>query len=305
MSTILGCGPLAAVDGPRPLRARYGLLQAAEKQGLEVRLIPNEPGPQRWLNGVESMLAPPHDGAIHTPFYDGTGDNTKTDGELHDNPKAWPVTVYVADTCAAFIVASDLDEFRAKLLEKLTVVEGSNAAEAWFTGTGAPVDAATITDANTDILNGGVALSLIQALAALEGAIAQEKIAGVIHMSPLAAVILGGSGHIIRPDPKGGDLDVLRTVVGTLVVPDQGYVGGTTPEGESAASATQEWMFATGAIDIRREQPVVLPETIAAALDRGLGATLGSPNAVTLRAERNYLITYDNTIQAAVLANRS
>lgn len=310
MTSILGCGPTLGVDGPPPFRPLYGLLQAAEAQVPGVRFVPADPGAPRWENGIAAHPYPAHPGAIHTPFYDGTGPNVKDDGDASEIPEFWPVTVYEADTCTANIVGptAAFADFKDRLLIKFAVTEGPTVAHAFLTGEGAPVAAATPGDSNVDILASGAAQTLQVGLAALEGAIADAHMGGVIHMSPMAALLLSAAGHIIRPDPLNTrNQNVLRSGVGTLIVPDQGYADGATPSGGSNPTATQEWMYATGPVDIRRDEIQTIPETIREALDRGLtsGATNGQANSVTVRVERNYLVSFDNTIQAAVLVNRS
>jgi hypothetical protein len=88
------------------------------------------------------------------------------------------------------------------------------------------------------------------------------------------------------------------------VVPDFGYAPGADPVGHAAAGATEEWAYATGPIDIRRSEMFTLPERVDQALDRSVGATNGSPNTITYRAERYYLPIWDTAVQAAVLIDR-
>jgi hypothetical protein len=149
--------------------------------------------------------------------------------------------------------------------------------------------------------------SLANAIALLELEIALSGRQGLIHMSPAAAVA-GSASHILADLNIG----VLRTINGTVVVPGYGYAAGATPAASDGfpgghtdpATITQEWIYASGPVDVRRSDIFTLPETVAEALDRGLGATQDVPNAITYRAERYELVDWDTTVQAAVLIDR-
>lgn len=306
--TQIACGPHAVIDGPPPLPPRYGLLQAAASLVPGVRFVTNEVGPERWLNGVEALPFPHHAGATHSP-YDTSGSATKEVGDPQDAQPFWPLTVYVSDKCSTFRNDND-DEYRSRILTNLAAVESANVAHSILTGNGLPVASPRLSDGEGEFPNGNTAASMPLALAALEGAIARARRAGVIHMSPIAASILSGSGHILVHDPLNTrEENVLRTVNGTLVIPDQGYVDGATPApspgSHPPASATQEWMYASGFVEVRRTETFINPPTLREALDTGLSATLGDSNTITYQAERYYLVSWDNTLQAAVLANRS
>lgn len=300
---LIGCGPLVTVDGPPPFPPRYGLLQAAAAAVAGVRLVPNDAGPERWLNGVEMLPYPQHAGAVHSPYNEGSPTNEKEVGDpVDDAPQFWPVTVYVADRCNAYAVGNDA-AYRDRIMLQLAAVESARVARSLLTGDGFPAGSPRLSDGGGTFPNNDFAVSLPRALSMLEGEIAASGRGGVIHMSPIALTLLAGQGHIIEPDPlnlRGSD--VLRTKWGTLVIPDAGYVVGSTPTGHAAPSPSQEWLYATGPVDVRRTETFINPETVAEALDRGLGATAGNTNTISYQAERHYLVAWDNTIQAAVLA---
>lgn len=303
--TQIACGPSAVIDGPPPAPPRYGLLQAAEKLLGGVRFVTDN---DRWLNSVKQLPYFHHAGATHSPF-DQSGPATKEQGETDDEVQFWPLTVYVPGTCSAFRI-EDEDEFQARININLAAVESAVVANAVLTGDGLPVGSPRLSDGQGTFPNGNTAATLPQAIAALEGAIARSRRAGIIHMSPIAASLLSAAGHVFMLDPSDArGQDVLMTRLGTLVIPDAGYIDGATPApspgSHPAPTATQEWIYASGFVDVRRTATFVSPPTLAEALDRGLGATLGNPNTITFLAERYYLVNWDNTLQAAVLANRA
>lgn len=304
--TQINCGPYAVIDGPPPLPPRYGLLQAAASLVSDVRFVTSPAGPERWLNGAKVLPYPHHAGATHSRF-DASGAATKEVGDAGDEAQFYPVTVYVSDQCSSYRV-DDNDAYIARINANLAAVEGAVIAHALLTGDGLPAGSPRLSDGEGEFPEGNTAVSLPRALAALEGAIARSRRAGVIHMSPVAASILSGSGHILVHDPLNTrEENVLRTVNGTLVIPDQGYIEGATPAPEGAgthpvATPLQAWLYASGSIEVRRTETFVNPPTLEQALDTGLSASVGGTNVITYQAERYYLVSWDNTLQAAVLA---
>lgn len=304
--TQIACGPYAVIDGPPPAPPRYGLLQAAEKLLAGVRFVTDG---DRWMNGVKQLPYFHEPGSTWSTF-DQSGPAAKDAADGEDEQQFWPLTVYVPGTCSAFRMADEA-EFRTRININLAAVESAVVANALMTGDGLPLASPRLSDGGGEFPNGNTPLTLPQAIAALEGAIARSRRAGIIHMSPIAASLLSAAGHIFMfdsADQRGQD--VLMSRLGTLVIPDAGYIDGAAPAPDGLvvhppASATQEWMYASGFIDVRRTATEVMPPTLAQALDTGMSASLGNTNTITFLAERNYLVNWDNTLQAAVLANRS
>ena len=89
------------------------------------------------------------------------------------------------------------------------------------------------------------------------------------------------------------------------MVAGAGYIG-AFPMGGSAPSGDQEWAFASGLVEVHRDQDQILGPTIGQSMDR-------TTNDVYLIAERNYLLAWlgrqsstdENHIQAGVLIDRS
>lgn len=320
--TTIGYGPLERIDGPPPLAPLYGLLAAAQAPAAGVRLvvdtydgqvvdlsagngpsmeevlaelraagsIPANAGQERWLNGVEVFPYPPDAGSIHDACATGTS-AVKGDGEEVTNPQFGAITAYVAETCRSYKIW-DQAAFRARAVAALSAVESSIVARHFLTGEGLSTPNPHLADGNADILNGGHVTNAMNGLALLEQAIAETGRQGIIHCSPQFAE--GAAFGRLSLDNRTG---VIRTINGTVVIPDYGYAVSATPTGGSSPAGTQEWIYATGPVDIRRSEVFVLPENVSEALDR-------TNNAVTYRAERYYLIDWDTELQAAVLADR-
>jgi hypothetical protein len=166
---------------------------------------------------------------------------------------------------------------------------------------GADVDGGRfLADSGATFPNGASATRPNHAIQVLEEAISGTGRLGLIHCSPMLATALLGSGFAIS-DKSG----VIRTINGNVVIPDAGYVGVSAPEGAPGGlSATEEWAYATGPVDIRRSEIFTTPDTLVQALDRSLGATNDRSNTFTYRAERYSVSVWDTALQAAVLVDR-
>lgn len=301
MSSV-GFGPLARIDGPPPIAPLYGLLPAAEAPAGGVRIVGpdlDDRGVDRWINGVELAEYPPDTPDVFDPCAGSSvaAATTKGFGTALSNSQFGAFTLWLAATCTAARIP-DHEAFKAKLLAVFAATESFGIAKEFMLGARMPSNP-HLADGNGTFPNGNVATKPVNGLGILEAAIAASGRQGLIHCSPQMATALLGGGFAI--DNKTG---VIRTINGIVVIPDFGYAAGSTPATRPAPTGTQEWMYATGPIDIRRSETFVIPDNPAEALDRGLGATSGSANAVTYRAERYYLVDWDTVVQSAVLVDR-
>lgn len=301
MSSI-GYGPLERIDGPPPLRPVYGLLQAAEAPAGGVRIVPDADarGVERWINGVEVYPYPPQTGDVQDACAPGTVQHVKDDGDIDwQHPQFGAMTAYLPVTCTTYKVPSQ-EEFKARAIASFEAVESGIVAFEFMTGTQMPAQPHLSDGAGTFPL-GDTVVGITRAIAALEEEIALTRRQGVIHVSPqLVASYL----QFWSLDNRTG---VIRTINGTVIIPDAGYAAGSTPTGHAGPSGTQEWLYATGPIDVRRSETFVMPEKVSEAVDRGTGmngASNGKANSLTYRVERYYVVDWDTTLQAAVLADR-
>jgi hypothetical protein len=309
----VGYGPLERIDGPPPLRPLYGLVQVAEASAAGVRIVVDEQagpgdlgvapgileplaGQQRWLNGVEVYPYPPDVPDVYDPCAQGTWSVAKGFGTTLKHPTFGAMTVHIDETCTAIRVPSQ-EDYKARAVASLVATESAAVAKELMGGAKMPLNP-HYADGNGAFPNGNAATSILHGIALLEDEIAKSGRAGLIHITPGLATIARDRWAISL---DGG---LLRTVTGTIVVPDCGYQGSAQPGSRPAPSGTKEWIFATGPIDLRRGEIFVTPETVAEALDRGVGATNSTPNSITYRAERYYLATWDTHVQAAVLVDR-
>jgi hypothetical protein len=91
----------------------------------------------------------------------------------------------------------------------------------------------------------------------------------------------------LQPQNPGTMLRAPMTRRGSIVVAGGGYTGtGPTGNAGAAVTATAEWMYATGPVDVRLDTIDVQPDSLAEATDR-------TTNTVVFRAGRRALVTFD------------
>lgn len=297
----IGTGPLWRVDGPPPLRPIYGLLQAADTPSGGVRIIPDADGGgvERWGNGVEVWPYPPDLADVFNSCAPGSEAYIKGDGSEIETPQFNAMTVWLPETCSASRIPNQ-EEFKARAVAVMTAVESAAVAYELLSGARLPRNP-HLSDGNGTFPNDDDVTSVLNGLALLEGEIAKSGRQGLIHISPMVAVIARNVWGISSTETPSG---LLRTANGTVVIPDAGYVWGASPHNHAEATDTEEWIYATGPIDVRRSEIVVVPDRVEDALDRGMGATNDKPNSITYRVERDYVVDWDTEVQAAVLVDR-
>lgn len=336
----IGFGPITRIDGPLPVPPVYGLLQAAAAPAAGVRIVvdtddgpvdlndlsstdetmdaaiarlinegilPETAGDIRWANGAEVYPYPPGQPDTYEPCNPASSSEaTKNFGSDLEHPEFAATTLYLAETCTSYKVWNQA-AFKARAVAAFTAVQGSGLARNLLTGEANPFSP-HLADANSNCIfpNGDTVTNAVNALALLEQEIGLTGQLGLIHCSPGFA---DGLAAQFQVDDRGG---VIRTINGNVVIPDAGYArsrdnaGFGSPHGRPASSGTEEWVYATGPVDIRLSEIFVLPENVEEALDRGTpdSATTGRSNSITYRVERYALTTWDTELQVAVLADR-
>lgn len=309
MSTDLGVsvGPFYRLDGALPLPRKYHLLQVAQEIPLD------QLGPEHWLAGAWLQVYPQDQPGIFDPCASSGTDSTKALGEEISLPKFAAFTAYLAETCNSARIGPDPETwFLPRLRAVFPVIEPKAAEIVLATGGGVELNGSPVphlTDANLDELNGGAAVSPLEALALLEDAIGRTGRGGVIHATPYT-VTLWGSGSRLYIDGAGR----LRTVAAdTLIVVGDGYID-THPDDKGAPTTHQAWAYATGMVRYLADPPMSTPDE-GDLIYPGLymQALNTATNEVTYRIERNLLITFDSDttsgtnppLQAGVLLDSS
>jgi hypothetical protein len=285
MTTITAPAPLVRLDAPLPSPRQFTLLDAAQ--------IINDA--ERWQAGARINAYPAGPASTFDPCSTGTGRAKAVDAD-NTTEEFSSFTVYLGATCTGRSIGSDSAWYRERLRLAFEAVEAAAVERVLVTGDGFD---RYLGDDNMAVLGSG-AVTPLEGLALLEEAIGAVGGGGIIHAAP--AVVTYWESLTLLENVRG----VKRTrAKGTPVAAGDGYID-ALPDGESAPASDREWAFASGPVQIRRDQtPEIVPGDYSQSFDR-------SSNEVTLLAERNYLLTFvgrqssgdTNHVQAGVLIDR-
>lgn len=292
-----GAGPTWRIDGPAPQAPPHSLLQSA-------RVVDDvgEEGIERFPNGVTVYPYPVGPAGAWDPC--STGSNReKIPGAAVPIPEFDAFVVYLADECSGFSVSRPgmtVDQaqkaYVARVQAALEAIESAAVEAELMAGAimGGSPDQPFLANGDGAFPWGDNPTTVVNAVAVLENEIAQTGRLGMLHCTPGFATTMKSHG-LLELDPNGP----LRTVNGNVVVPGFGYaqVDSTPDGGHPSPSALQEWVYATGPVELRRSRISIVPATLAEALDR-------ETNTVEYFAERAWAVDWDTVLQAAVLADR-
>lgn len=264
-------------------------------------VVQEVPGPDHWQAGV-----------MHQPIPCASARTTiapcPVAGSLTKAPSATgmpvigadPFTVYSYVECGP--IGHSTTEWERIALDTLIQGEERAVETTFWTGavstTGAPLvvphlaEDAEVVDSNGAItqlaaspVTTGTAVDVVEAIGALEGALANcYGGVGVLHV-PRAAIAHMSNKGLVHDDGTGR----LRTVAGTLVAAGGAYPG-TSPAGANPGSGFA-WFYATGAVQMYRST-ASLTSNFVEAVDT-------TENDLVLIAERTYVLTWDCCLFAA------
>lgn len=265
------------VASPPFTPAQFGLLSVAT--------LIDEADPH-WRNGVQAELQScraaslTYDGCVSVTDPQGSTNPTKTAPRGVTTQVSEPFTLYGAFHCAPVGHAPADVESRAG--EALVRGEGRTLERVFeigysdLNGETAP-DATDVVNPNLNDAATTVVAGTFPAVTAL--GILEKKLGlcyggvGVIHMDRYMATVLSTNGTLYRDGSR------LRTDLGTLVAAGTGYLG------SGAGALANEWMYATGAVTVRRS-PVEFVGDFSSTIDR-------ATNDVFFIAERTYVVSVD------------
>jgi len=271
MAPITGIGVRLDLDGPRPVAPPYSLLKTPG-------VVVSDDG--RWMNGVNLDTYPTDVPVVWDPCSAGTF-RTKDDGSGSLVPQFDPFVIYIPATCSTFSLGR-LKEMLAASFDAMQSYGAELGFAAGVTGMGNPF----LADGSLTQLGAG-AISAAEGLARLENAIGATGQGGIIHLTPAILSVL--KADKVEADETGA----LITANGTPVAVGGGYQD-IRPSGKAAPSDGQDWMYATGPVEVRLG-PITITDLVTS-LDR-------SDNTVTFRAERAVLATWDTALQVGVLVD--
>lgn len=277
--SITAVGPALDLDGPLPVKPKYGLLD-----------IPGvRHDAYRELNGVVVYGYPEEVPQSWEPCSSGTF-RTKDEGAGVSTPRFDAVGLYVPITCSALSVSNNGNTWRdfarrAEVVLEATLSYGvADVLAKGVVGSANPF----LGDAGVTKLNGGASTAALNALAFLENAIGETGRKGMIHADPATAT--AWAWYL-----EDRDGDVKYTIAnGTPVSISGGYTGGLA-NGSSAAAGTS-WAYASGPVEVYVGEATLVGEDINGTLDT-------SNNDVTFRAERYVLAEWDTSLQSAILVD--
>jgi len=273
--SITAVGPALAVDGPLPAAPPFSLISIP---GVVVG------DGDRWMNGVNVDGYPADTPSLWEPCSTGTY-RTKEEGGDLPQARFDPIVAYLPITCSA-LGNSDWRAFAARAERALQATISFAVEEALSQGVILSTNP-FFADANLDILS-PAAVTPAVGLSYLEDAIGATGRAGIIHATP---------GTVAAWDDIEAVEGVLTTVNGTPVAAGGGYIGADPVAGATAA-AGQAWAFATGPVQVRLSEMLLVGDDINGTLDT-------SNNDLTFRAEVYALPVWDTALQAGVLIDWS
>lgn len=280
MSTFTAVGPALDLDGPLPVAPPHSLLLT---EGVVV-----ERDATRVLNGVNVWGYPEDCPSLWEPCGDGTF-QVKEDDSTQSVPRFDAFVVYTPITCSPMNVGNDLDELNRRAVAVLEATESSGIERALAAGVTQSSNP-FFGDGNVSKPNGNTAVSARVGFSFMEQAIGGTCRAGLIHATP--AAIVAAQTYPVSDRIQ----DMLVTTNGTKVVSGMGYQGVGPTGALPTPGATQDWLFATGPVQVYLGPLVVT--TPRESLDR-------SDNTLTFRAERYVVALWDTALQAAVLVDWS
>ena len=268
-------GPRLDLNGPLPVAPRHSLLNTP---GVVVADDDNG----RWLNGVNVIGYPASTPLTWNACIPESSDlGVKDEGEAGDQAQFDPFVCYLPVTCSALDYAYIADWSKVVLEATYSMAVEKGLAGVDVAGLGPNP---SLGDGNVQVLAGGSAKSPIVALSYLENAIGETGREGMVHATPATITQLNTDTFL--------DPETLLTTNGNRVVSGDGYIGATA--NGLTAGAGQDWMFASGPVEVRIS-PLAITD-LRESLDRSI-------NEITFRAERWVLVTWDTSLQAAVLVD--
>jgi hypothetical protein len=213
---------------------------------------------------------------------------TKTPGTVVSQQPTDAFLVYLAVRCTTR--GLDRAGLRDKARTAFQVYEDSVAEDQFWNGT---IDTTIphLTDAGAHSVT-TTAVNIVEGFARLEQELADAQQSGIIHVSPRIGTY---AAHANITERDGA---VLRTKLGTLVVPGLGY-DGSKPAAASAPAAGTEYAYVTSGVRMLRAPDIqVLGADDNEAVDT-------STNQFTIIVEREYLVAWDGAVQGAALIDPS
>lgn len=285
MSTMT-LGPTVGLETHAPSPPRYRLLDVATVIDVDDEHIFAGIEVWPWIDA--------RSGGVHNPCSTGT---TREKNGMQERPDELPefasFTIYETLECTSRSIGVEYDYWASLTVAALRAVESKLIEEEFAKGLKVPTNPHLALSADVPT-GGGTAQAVVAAVSLLEQEAAVTGAAHLVHMDP-ATSIKASSQQLLEHDGAGCYLGG----TGSRVVVGQGYID-AEPDGESPATATKSWIWATGPVEIRRGPIRVNPPSVREAMN-----TIVNNNDITLRAERDVVVSWDTGLTLAVFVDRA
>lgn len=277
------------VSAPAIVPSAFGLFAVAKPE--------NAPSEDQWIRGFAQEWETTVQELKNWDDTDSTSGTVVTGGTINYYDDIKPFFIELQETRSGLSFnAIDRIARLTRQLEGMT--QKAVETELWDGAVrkGESHDNKALSDANANLVNGTTALGATLALAQLEADMAAASNAGengVIHMTRDVAALLSTTGQVfLHSEGK----DHLQTLSGTPVVIGSGYSGnGPTGQTGAAASATNKWMYGTGAVKLYLGNVDVVNDNLSQAYDVN-----GNQNDMRIKAIRPAAVYFDTSIHLAV-----
>lgn len=282
------------VSAPAIVPSAFGLFAVAKPE--------NAPSEDQWIRGFAQEWETTVQELKNWDDTDSTNGSVVTSGTINYYDDIKPFFIELQETRSGLSFnAIDRIARLSRQLEGMT--QKAVETELWDGAVrkGESHDNKALSDATANLVNGTTALSAIKALAQLEADMAAASHAGengVIHMTRDIAALLSTTGQVFLHEEGR---DHLQTLSGTPVVIGSGYSGnGPTGQTGATASATNKWMYGTGAVKLYLGNVDVVNDNLSQAYD-----VSGNQNDMRIKAIRPAAVYFDTSIHLAVRVDLS
>lgn len=273
------------VSAPAIVPSAFGLLAVVKPE--------NAPGEDQWVRGFAQEWETTVQELKNWDDTDSTSGSVVTGGVINYYDDIKPFFIELTEVRSGLSFnAIDRIARLSRQIEGMS--QKSIETELWDGAVrkGESHDNKALSDASAALVNSGAALSASLALAELErsiAAVSNAGEAGVIHMTRDVASLLN-----TRLEKSEDGTLVTRT--GTTVIVGSGYSGnGPTGVTGAAASATNKWIYGTGAVKVYLGDVDVVNDNLAQAYD-----VSGNQNDMRIKAIRPAAAYFDTSIHLAV-----
>ena len=277
------------VSAPAIVPSALGLLAAVKPE--------NAPGEDQWVRGFAQEYETTVQNLKNWDTTDTTFGSVVSAGVINYSDDIKPFFIELEEIRSG-LSFNAIDRI-ARLSRQLEgVTQKAIEAELWDGAVrkGESHDNKALSDAGTALVNSGTALNASLALMQLENAMAFMSNAGeqgVIHMTRDVAAVLN-----TRLEMRDG---IMVTRIGTPVIVGSGYSGnGPTGATGATASATNKWIYGTGALKVYLGDVDVVNDNLAQAYD-----VSGNANDMRIKAIRPAAVYFDTSIHLAARVDLS